>query len=163
MAIKVRNEQGQEFEVDQDKIGQAEQDGFLPVVSNGSQEFRVNFSSLDKAKTDGFSLLGAPKAPPPSTMSDILGGVKRGVTEALAPMALSKEDIKGDHSGTSDIASMATSVGTGLAAGSLAAAGLAALGRRLHCPSVGSSSVHQPCLSSPTVLCRDQLSTSPLS
>lgn len=53
---KVKNEAGTEFEVDQNKVGEAEKDGFLPVVTNGKQEHRVSFSDLPLAKKDGFQL-----------------------------------------------------------------------------------------------------------
>ena len=62
--LKVRDEQGQEFEVDEDKISEAEQDGFLPVVRNAKgEEHRVSFQDLPMAKQDGFDLVGPAPAP----------------------------------------------------------------------------------------------------
>lgn len=62
--LKVRDEQGQEFEVDADKISEAEQDGFLPVVRNAKgEEHRVSFQDLPTAKQDGFDLVGATPLP----------------------------------------------------------------------------------------------------
>ena len=51
----VRDSKGQSFEVDEDKVSEAEKDGFLPVVSNGTEEHRVSFSDLPLAAKDGYS------------------------------------------------------------------------------------------------------------
>ena len=59
---KVRNDKNEEFEVDQSKLLEAENDGYLPVVSNGKQEHRVSTRDFVKAKADGFK---------PITTSDI--------------------------------------------------------------------------------------------
>lgn len=53
-SYQVKNDSGQIFEVDEDKIAQAEKDGFLPVVSNGEDEYMVPFSKLADAEKDGF-------------------------------------------------------------------------------------------------------------
>ena len=53
-SYKVKNESGQEFEVDEDKVREAEKDGYLPVVTNGKAEHRVSFSDIALAKKDGF-------------------------------------------------------------------------------------------------------------
>lgn len=57
-SYKVRNESGETFEVDEDKLSDAEKDGFLPVVSNGEEEHRVSPSDMQKAMADGFHPLG---------------------------------------------------------------------------------------------------------
>ena len=51
---KVKNEAGQAFEVDEDKLHEAEKDGFLPVVSNGQQEHRVSPQDFAAAEKDGY-------------------------------------------------------------------------------------------------------------
>lgn len=51
---RVRNEAGETFEVDEDRISEAEADGFLPVVSNGRDSYRVSLPDLPKARSDGF-------------------------------------------------------------------------------------------------------------
>lgn len=53
----VRDSSGKSFEVDEDKIGEAEKDGFLPVVSNGKDEHRVSFVDMEVAAKDGFKPL----------------------------------------------------------------------------------------------------------
>lgn len=55
--LTVRNEAGQTFKVDEARVSEAEKDGFLPVVSNGSQEHRVSYKDLELAKNDGFKPL----------------------------------------------------------------------------------------------------------
>jgi hypothetical protein len=51
----VRNEAGEEWAVDEDKLSDAEKDGYLPVVSNGQETHRVASSDLPLAKQDGYS------------------------------------------------------------------------------------------------------------
>lgn len=53
----VKNLNGETFEVDENKISEAEKDGFLPVVTNGTKEFRVESKNLKAAKLDGFTPL----------------------------------------------------------------------------------------------------------
>lgn len=53
-SYSVKNESGQIFEVDEDKVEQAEKDGFLPVVSNGKEQHRVSVNDLHLAEQDGF-------------------------------------------------------------------------------------------------------------
>jgi hypothetical protein len=61
-SYKVKNESGQQFEVDEDKLHDAEKDGYLPVVSNGKVEHRVASADLPKAEADGYKpLLSAPE------------------------------------------------------------------------------------------------------
>lgn len=57
---KVKNEKGEEFDVDEDKLSLAENDGFLPVVTKGTEEYRVSSTDLPQAFSDGFNLKGAP-------------------------------------------------------------------------------------------------------
>lgn len=54
ITFTVKNDKGQSFEVDQDKVHEAEADGFLPVVSNGIQEHRVSSADISKAEADGY-------------------------------------------------------------------------------------------------------------
>lgn len=51
---KVRNPEGQEFDVKAENLSKAAQDNYFPVVSNGTDEFRVNPNKLDVAAQDGF-------------------------------------------------------------------------------------------------------------
>ena len=53
-SYKVKNEAGQEWEVDEDKIDLAAKDGYLPVVTNGKVEHRVDFKDIPLAKKDGY-------------------------------------------------------------------------------------------------------------
>lgn len=53
----VRNEAGDTFEVDEDKLTHAEQDGFFPVVRRGNQEYPVAGKNLQNAINDGFEPL----------------------------------------------------------------------------------------------------------
>lgn len=69
--LTVKNQEGQAFEVDEDKVIQAERDGFLPVVSNGEQEHRVSYNDLPQAQRDGFDLVASKTAP-------IISAVRKG-------------------------------------------------------------------------------------
>lgn len=53
-ALTVRNENGQEFQVDESKISAAEKDGFLPLVTNGKEIHRVAYNDIKLAQRDGF-------------------------------------------------------------------------------------------------------------
>ena len=53
-SFKVRNEANEEFEVNEDRLHEAEKDGYLAVVSNGTDEHRVSSADLPKAVSDGF-------------------------------------------------------------------------------------------------------------
>lgn len=55
----VRNDQGQSFQVDEDKLSLAAKDGYLPVVSNGQEEHRVDPESMHLAVKDGYKPIGA--------------------------------------------------------------------------------------------------------
>jgi len=59
MAITVRNEAGEDRQVDPTKVQLAEADGFLPVVTNGKDQRRVSHSKLGAANTDGYHTLDA--------------------------------------------------------------------------------------------------------
>ena len=50
----VKNDAGETAEVDEDKISEAEKDGYLPVVTNGQEEVRASFKDIPKAEADGF-------------------------------------------------------------------------------------------------------------
>jgi hypothetical protein len=54
--MKVRNKSGQEFEVDEGKVSEAEADGFYPVVTNGKDEQVVAYKQLSDAYKDGYKL-----------------------------------------------------------------------------------------------------------
>lgn len=73
-SYSVKNESGQTFEVDEDKVAQAERDGFLPVVSNGKDEHRVSFNDLQLAEQDGFKPVLTSTAKP----SVITSAVRKG-------------------------------------------------------------------------------------
>ena len=54
--FSVKNELGDIFEVDEDKISEAEKDGFLPIVRNAEGvEHRVAYQDINKAERDGFA------------------------------------------------------------------------------------------------------------
>ena len=57
--LTVRNQTGDTRQVDESKVSLAEKDGFVPVVSNGTDEKLVKYSNLELAKKDGFNLLGS--------------------------------------------------------------------------------------------------------
>lgn len=75
---KVRNSSGSDFDVDEDKLHQAEKDGFLPVVSNGKEEHRVSSFDLHKAAADGYSPIIT--KPEPSIGESIVRGAAQGAT-----------------------------------------------------------------------------------
>lgn len=50
----VKDEKGQSYDVDQDKLHLAEADGFLPVVSNGTEQHRVASKDFSLALKDGY-------------------------------------------------------------------------------------------------------------
>lgn len=52
--FKVKNEAGQAFDVDEDKLSEAEKDGYLPIVSNGKEEHRVSPKDFGAAEKDGY-------------------------------------------------------------------------------------------------------------
>ena len=53
--LKVRDSQGQEFEVDEVNLSDAEKDGFLPVVENeNGEQHRVALKDLELAEQDGY-------------------------------------------------------------------------------------------------------------
>lgn len=56
-AFKVRDSKGTTFDVDEDKLHEAEADGFLPVVTNGQEEHRVASADLPMAMKDGYKPL----------------------------------------------------------------------------------------------------------
>lgn len=57
MAITVRNEAGEDRQVDPTKVQLAEADGFMPVVTNGQDERRVSHKNLSAANKDGYQVL----------------------------------------------------------------------------------------------------------
>jgi len=72
--FKVRNEAGDEQEVDIKKVLQAEKDGYLPIVSNAEGvEHRVSTQDFSKAKKDGYN---------PIKTSDV-GGIEAGLRGAV--------------------------------------------------------------------------------
>lgn len=83
MALTVRNEKGTEYQVDQENLGHAEKDGYLPVVTNkDGKSFRVSSGDLDKAQADGY-FTEVPKFEEPSAPSigqSVLGGIQHGGT-----------------------------------------------------------------------------------
>jgi hypothetical protein len=77
-SYKVKNESGQQFEVDEDKLHDAEKDGYLPIVSNGKEEHRVASADLPKAMADGYKpLLSAPEV---SELESLGRGAFQGAT-----------------------------------------------------------------------------------
>lgn len=74
----VRNDKGQDFQVDEHKIADAEKDGFLPVVSNGKAEHRVAYADLPLATKDGYQPVGSDKQGP-------LSNTQKPTNETQAP------------------------------------------------------------------------------
>lgn len=62
---KVRSVAGLDYDVDEDRLPDAEKDGYLPVVSDGKVEHRVAVADLPRAAQDGFRPAGAEAASPP--------------------------------------------------------------------------------------------------
>ena len=52
--LTVKNESGDVQKVEEDKISQAEKDGYFAIVSNGTDEQRVPYDKIHLAKKDGF-------------------------------------------------------------------------------------------------------------
>lgn len=67
--FRVRNDAGEEFSVDEERVADAEADGYLPVVSDGSQEHRVEYKHIYKAVADGFKPV-LEEAPEPSILAE---------------------------------------------------------------------------------------------
>jgi hypothetical protein len=83
--FKVRDDAGKTYDVDEDKLTDAESDGFLPVVSNGKEEHRVSLKDLGRAKVDGFEpVAGGHKS---STADAALRGAAQGFTGDFADEA----------------------------------------------------------------------------
>jgi len=106
---KVRNDKGQEFDVDEDKIHEAEKDGYLPVVSNGKEEHRVSLQDMPMAMKDGFS----PKQE---------GGQEEGIGKRMTRSALGALPIVGGMvgSGLGGAAGLMETLATGGVAAPLA-------------------------------------------
>lgn len=80
MAIyKVRDANGNTFEVDEEKAHKAEADGYLPVVSNGKEEHRVSFNDLPRAMEDGYQPLQSV-----SQVESAVRGLAQGLSFGLA-------------------------------------------------------------------------------
>lgn len=79
--FKVKNTSGQEFDVNEDKIQDAEKDGYLPVVSNGKETHRVSYSDLGLAVKDGYNPLFSNDI---SQLESGLRGAAQGATFNLA-------------------------------------------------------------------------------
>lgn len=56
LTYRVRNDQGDEYDVDESKLDLAENDGFFPVVKKGNEEYQVPKENLERAFADGFQL-----------------------------------------------------------------------------------------------------------
>lgn len=84
----VRDEGGTEFQVDENRLPEAEKDGFLPVVSNGKDVHRVAVSDIPLAMKDGFSPLFAQEnAPKVEKESGIMSAVRSGLQGIYAGMS----------------------------------------------------------------------------
>jgi len=83
----VRNEAGNAFDVDEDKLDEAEKDGYLAVVSNGTEEHRVSKSDFPKAASDGYK---------PLMSSDVSEG-DSGLRGAIDTLSLGFGDELGGH------------------------------------------------------------------
>lgn len=94
---QVRNEAGQQFEVDQEKAPLAEKDGYLPVVSNGQEEHRVSVSDLSKAAKDGYHPLNStPAAPAGQSITDAIRGAVQHPGDTLSALGQGAQDLGGN-------------------------------------------------------------------
>ncbi len=101
----VKNDKGQAFEVDEDKISDAAKDGFLPVVSNGSQEHRVEYKDLASAEKDGYTPIQSAKEIADKKENDnrgkqqnsILRGVVQGATRGTSDEIAGGVDVSLDY------------------------------------------------------------------
>lgn len=82
--LTVKDQSGQAFEVDEDKVLQAEKDGFLPVVSNGQEEHRVSYNDLPAAENDGFKLVGPKPTATASALRKAAQGALFGFSDEIA-------------------------------------------------------------------------------
>ena len=97
----VRNDKGESFQVDEDKIQSAEKDGYYPVVSNGGQEHLVPFKDLHLAEKDGFSPLKSARdlelEKGQKLENSILRGAKQGITRGTSDEAAGHIDTALDY------------------------------------------------------------------
>jgi hypothetical protein len=148
----VKNDKGSSFEVDEDKLHEAEKDGYLPTVSNGQQEHRVALKDIPLAMKDGYKpVFTTPEGDKPSTLKSgvlgTLGGLTGGFfdeiaggTEALRQAAIkgslsdlgadyrsARDEMRGVQHGAEEAHPIASTIGKiGGGIGSIAAAGIAA-------------------------------------
>jgi hypothetical protein len=88
--FKVKNEAGDIFEVDEDKLSAAEADGYLPIARRGEEEYRVAAKDIAKAEADGFDMDYSNATPILSAKglkeagAGLLSGAQRGVSLGFA-------------------------------------------------------------------------------
>lgn len=96
--MKVRNKSGQEFEVDEAKISEAEADGFYPVVTNGQEEHTVAYKDLQNAYKDGFKLKDVePEVSGIDRAAAALSGFGKGATMGFADELIGTAKGAGDY------------------------------------------------------------------
>lgn len=102
MIYTVRGADGTEKKVKAENLSKAEEAGFFPVVSNGTEEKRVRSTNLEKAKASGFNLKGV-EAPavPEADMGDkaiaALSGFSKGATMGLGDELVGTAKGIGDY------------------------------------------------------------------
>ncbi|MBL7672499.1 MAG: hypothetical protein JNM39_18625 [Bdellovibrionaceae bacterium] len=83
-SFKVQNQSGEEFEVDEQNIADAERDGYLPVVSNGQDTHRVSHADLHMAAKDGYEPVGNEPGLLKTAMGKLASGASLGFVDELA-------------------------------------------------------------------------------
>lgn len=83
-SYQVKNEAGEQFEVDEANLADAEADGYLPVVSNGQDTHRVSYADLSMAAKDGFEPVGNEPSIGKTVMGKLASGASLGFVDELA-------------------------------------------------------------------------------
>ena len=83
-SYQVKNEAGEQFEVDEQNLAEAEKDGYLPVVSNGQDTHRVSYADLHMAAKDGFEPVGNEPSMLKTVAGKLASGASLGFVDELA-------------------------------------------------------------------------------
>jgi hypothetical protein len=82
---KVRNDEGQEFEVEEDRLAEAEKDGFLPIVESIDGDIqRVESKNFSLAEKDGYRPVFRFEEPEISKTESALRGAAQGASFGFA-------------------------------------------------------------------------------
>jgi hypothetical protein len=100
MIYTVRGADGTEKKVKAENLSKAEEAGFFPVVSNGTEEKRVRSTNLEKAKASGFNLKLDTPQPTPSVSDKAIAGLSgfsQGATLGLGDELIGTAKGVGDY------------------------------------------------------------------